>query len=361
VGARALEDAALSRIVVLGGFGVFGRVAMERLRADGLAPVALSRRTGVDAENGASLRAALRPGDVVIDAVGPFQDRSLTLLETALELGCDVIDLSDSLDFARRVLVQQPRIERAGIRVLTGCSSVSAITAALVGLSGVREPVRVRSVLVPATRETAHAGTTGSLLRSIGRPVRVLREGRLVTRIGWTERAWFDLPAPIGRVQTFLFESADAVLLPPIWPSLRDVDFFVTTHAPGLDRVLSWAARWTAVRLLAGLGHRPALPIARRLGARSGGFLVEVMGEEGAVTHLALVAAERAHYISIAPAVLAARAIVEGRFAPKGLVPAHRHVEPTALLDYVRSLGVDLSVSPASQQSGGLGTASENC
>ena len=49
-------------IFVLGGFGLFGRAAMERLRADGLAPVALSRRTGVDAENGVSLRAALRPG-----------------------------------------------------------------------------------------------------------------------------------------------------------------------------------------------------------------------------------------------------------------------------------------------------------
>jgi hypothetical protein len=71
------------------------------------------------------------------------------------------------------------------------------------------------------------------------------------------------------------------------------------------------------------------------------------MGAKDAVTHLALVAAERAHYISIAPAVLAARAIVEGRFAPKGLVPAHLHVEPTALLDYMRGLGVDFSVAPA--------------
>jgi saccharopine dehydrogenase-like protein len=346
VGARRLEDAALSRIVVLGGFGLFGRAAMERLRADGLAPVALSRRAGVDAENAASLRAALRPGDVVIDAAGPFHERSLTLLETALELGCDVIDLSDSLEFARGVLAQRSRIERAGIRVLTGCSSVSAIAAALVGLSGVREPVRVRSVLVPATRETAHAGTTGSLLRSIGRPVRVLREGRLVTRLGWTETAWFELPAPIGRVQTFLFESADAVLLPPIWPSLRAVDFFMTTHAPGLDRVLSWAARWAAVRALVYVGRRPALPGARRLGARSGGFLVEVTGADGTVARLALVAAERAHYMSIAPAVLAARAIVEGRFAPKGLVPAHRHVEPAALLDYMRAIGVGFSVAP---------------
>ena len=345
MGAHSVQDAALSRIIVLGGFGLFGAAAMERLQADGLAPVALSRRMGVDADDAASLRVALRPGDVVIDAVGPFQDRSLALLETALELGCDVIDLSDSLEFACRVLAQRTRIERAGIRVLTGCSSVSAITATLIGLSGVREPLRVRGVLVPATRHTAQAGTTGSLLRSIGRPVRVLRDGRLVTRAGWTEAGWFNLPAPIGRVQAFLLESADSVLLPPIWPSLRDVDFFVTTHVPGFDRVLSWAARSGAVRALVGLGRRPALPIARWLGPRSGGFLVEVVGSDGPVTRLALVAAERAHYMSIAPAVLAARAIVEGRFAPTGLVPAHLHVEPTALLDYVRRLGIDFSVA----------------
>lgn len=347
MGARGLEDDALRRIIVLGGFGLFGRAAVERLRADGLAPMALSRRTGVDAENGASLRAALRPGDVVIDTFGPFQDRSLTLLEIALELGCDVIDLSDSLAFAQRVLAQRSRIERAGIRVLTGCSSVSAITAAFIILSGVQEPVRVRTVLVPATRHTAHAGTTGSLVRSIGRPVHVLRDGRLVSRRAWTESVWFDLPAPIGRVQAFLFESADSVLLPPIWPSLRGVDFFVTTHAPGLNRVLSWAARWAALRTLVGLGHRPGLPIARWLGARSGGFMAEVTGGEGTVTRLALVAAEHAHYMSVAPAVLAARALVEGRFAPTGLVPAHLHVEPAALLDYVRGLGIGFSVSAA--------------
>ncbi|MGH7389706.1 MAG: saccharopine dehydrogenase NADP-binding domain-containing protein [Candidatus Rokuibacteriota bacterium] len=307
--------------------------------------MALSRRTGVDAEDGASLRAALRPGDVVVDAVGPFQDRSLALLETAMDLGCDVIDISDSLAFAGRVLSQRARIERAGIRVLTGCSSVSAITAAFVGLSGVREPARVRSILVPATRDTAHSGATGSLLRSVGRPVRVLREGRLVTRVGWTEAGRFALPAPIGRVRAFLFESADSVLLPLIWPRLQYADFFVTTHVPGLDSVLALAARSAAVHALVRLGHRHGLGLARRLGSRVGGLMVEVAGSDGAGARLALVAADRGHFTPIVPAVLAARAIVEGRFVPKGLVPAHRHVEPTALLDYLSRLGVHFSAS----------------
>lgn len=74
---------------------------------------------------------------------------------------------------------------------------------------------------------------------------------------------------------------------------------------------------------------------------------LRVTGAGGTVTRLALVAGEHPPYMSIAPGVLAARAIVQGRFAPKGVVFAHLHVEPAALKDYVRGLGIAISASAA--------------
>lgn len=114
----------MSRIVVIGGRGFFGAAAVELLRRDGERPLVGSRRPGsdlrVDAEDPASLGAARRAGDVVIDAAGPFQRRTPLLAETALAAGADVIDLADSLDHALAMRRLAPRIERAGTRVLAG-------------------------------------------------------------------------------------------------------------------------------------------------------------------------------------------------------------------------------------------------
>ena len=122
---------AVTRIIVLGSQGFFGAAAVDLLRREGERPVAGSRRPGsdllIDAENPSSLRAALRDRDVVIDAAAPFQRRSTVLVETALAIGCDVIDISDSLEYALKVQRLAHRIDGTGTRVLTSCSSVCAV------------------------------------------------------------------------------------------------------------------------------------------------------------------------------------------------------------------------------------------
>ncbi len=242
------------RILVLGGRGFFGAAAVELLRRDGEAPLVGSRRPGgdclVDAESAASLRAALRGGDVVIDAAGPFQRRSPLLVETALAAGCDVIDLSDSLDHALAVRRLAPRIDASGIRVLTGCSSVSVVTAALVRLLAVPEPVRISAFLAPATRNTSTAATAQSLFSSLERPIRVLRGGRLVAATAFGERRRFDFAPPVGTVEARLSESPDAVALPAVWPTLREVDFWVDTRRRLLNAAFAAAARHRSVRRL---------------------------------------------------------------------------------------------------------------
>ena len=67
----------MRRIVVLGATGFFGAAAVERLRADGLQPLIAARHgqaaLRLDVNSRASIKSALRPFDVVVDAVGPFQ------------------------------------------------------------------------------------------------------------------------------------------------------------------------------------------------------------------------------------------------------------------------------------------------
>jgi hypothetical protein len=332
----------MRRILVLGGFGVFGNAVAQLLKQDGAKPLLASRRPGadvqVDVEDKASLRKALRPGDVLVDTVGPFQKRTTALVEAAIEVGCDLVDLSDSVRHTRAVLEREPK----GSRILAACSTLSAISAAAIRRSGVEHARRLTVVLAPASRRVAHPGTGGSLLAQVGAPIQLLRDGRWTEARGFAETRGFPMPPPFGRARGGLLESVDAVTLPRIWPSLATVEFFLDPRAPGLFPALSLAARSKAARWLMLRLSRLGMAYTRTLGASNGCVLMEVEGAGGERRSLALVAGENGYFTPAVPAALAARAIAEGRFPHTGLVPADRHVDTEALWDRLRSLGIRL-------------------
>ena len=343
------------RVVVLGGTGLFGGAAAELLRAEGMTPLLAARKPArgsghppdlvVDAEDPEGLRRALLPGDVVLDAAGPFQERSTALVEAALEIGCDIIDLSDSLAHYLALDTLRKSIERKGIRVLTSCSSVTTLLAAQVLESRVSEPARVSVYLSPASRVTATAGTGGALRHSLGRPIRVLRGGRLVSVPGWRESRPFSMPPPIGRARGSLMESVHAATLLRIFPTLRDADFWVDTRVPGANFVLRLLARAPALAVPVSRAMSRSTWVARRFGSDAGGMLAEIEEASGSVTEARVFALRRSYLAAVAPAVLAVRAIAAGRFPERGLVAHDRHVDRHELFAYLRRLGIECSFS----------------
>ncbi len=314
------------------------------LRREGSRPLVASRRHGadlrIDAEDHRSLIAGLRAEDIVIDAAGPFQIRSTAVVESCIAVGCDVIDLSDSLDYARRLQPLVPRIDAAGIRVMTSCSSVSAVTAALIRLSGVTTPVRVAAVLAPATANTSTRATGQSLLSTLAGPIRIRRAGTIVETRAFCEERTFAFPAPVGIVDGRLAESPDAILLPAVWPTLLDVDFWIDTRRRLLNWLFAAAARHGsllhAVRLAQPVGRR----LTKYFGAKSGGFGIEVCDAAGARATAGFVHARHSYVVAVAPAVLAARAIEAGRFHASGFVPPDRQVDPHELVSLLTRDGI---------------------
>jgi hypothetical protein len=339
-------EAVVTRVIVLGGQGQFGRCAIEQLRILGISPLVAARRVIsdilVDAENPASIRAAFSAGDLVLDVAGPFQQRTMALLEAALEIGFDVIDVNDNLSYAQQVMALEPKIAGAGIRVLSSASSVSAVAAAIVRRSALKAPTRLTGFLAPASRYTSNRGSALSLIRSLGRPVRAWRGGALQTLRGWSENRPFPMPKPVGPIVGRLFESADAVWLPRIWPSLLDVAMYVDANTPGVNALLHLGARFPVFRHLlerqVDLGTR----LVRAIGSQAGGIGYEIEDAQGKVARCAVLSAKTAHITAVAPAVLAARAIVTGRLQTRGLVLPDQHVEPSELVNYLRSTGIDV-------------------
>lgn len=329
-----MSPAPARRLVVLGAGGSFGGKLRELLAEEGLPALGAARRPGFDLvcdlEDPASLRASLRPGDVVVDCVGPFQARTPALLEAACEVGFDVVDLADSVGYARSACSMDQRARSAGVRLMTGQSSVSALAGRALRASGLARPTALVGLLVPASRHTAAVGSARSLLESLGRPVEALIEGQVRRLPGWrTTRAL----APPGGVPVVghLFETADLVHLPAEFPGLRDVLMLVTSNVPGLDALLSLVDR---VPALGGLVSRvlPWVAPGTRLLGRSEGFLAyELRGDGSARARVAYRAGETSPRIPVLPALLAARMLVEGRGPGPGVFPPARELDDGAL------------------------------
>jgi saccharopine dehydrogenase-like NADP-dependent oxidoreductase len=331
----------LRRIVLLGSRGVFGSAIAAALRERGFEPHTPSHAQ-VDVEKVETLLSSLHPRDVVIDAAGPFHQRTTTLIEVAIKVGFDVIDLSDNLGYALAVQASDDRLQAAGICVFTSCSAVSAVTAAAVRKSGIQAPIGVSVCLLPASRDTSSSGTTASLLRSLSRPIRVLRDGRLTEASGWSSSKVFRLPGGRGERRGYLAESADAVTLPWVWSSLRGVDFWVDTQVLAMNRLIATAVLLpVGRRLLEGLAPI-GLPLARLIGSHAGGYIVEVVANDGRVSTTALVAQRRSYLTAVLPATLAAKKLAGGDSPQPGVVPPDRLCDPDELFAELRKLGIEI-------------------
>jgi hypothetical protein len=337
----------VKRVIVLGGLGLFGRTAAAQLRRWGMTALTASRGANadlqIDANNGESIRAALRPGDLVLDAAGPFRERSKALVETAIEIGFDIIDINDDLAYAEKMLALETRITRARIRVLSSASSVSAVVATVMRHSGIVAPTRVTAILAPATRHTANPGAALSILGSVGRPIRIYRDGHRQTRLGWSESRRFTMPAPVGPICGWLFESADALYLPRIWPTLREVTMFVNTNIPFGNTAMRLAAHQPAIRRMLERHVRVSTWLARRLGSPAGGIGYEIEDANARIVRWAITSCDNSYVVAVAPAVLAARAIVQQQFPHQGLVLPDRHVEPDELRAFFQANGITLT------------------
>ena len=338
----------MRRVVVLGGQGLFGGTILDRLRVLGVPAIVAGRRGAeiiADADDPDSLHRAFRSGDVVVDAAGPFQRRTLALVEAAIRTGFDVVDINDNLSYAEQLLAQSSRIQNAGIRVLSSASSVSAVSALAVKQSGIRAPVSVQTVLAPASRHTANRGSALSLIQSIGQPVRTLRDGKLESLRGGSESRRMALPEPLGTIRGWLFESADAVYLPLIWPTLRDVNMYVDTNTPGVNGLLRCGARSPALRRMlesqVSLGTR----ISRIFGATRGGLGYEIRSADGPLARVVVFSDEASYVTAVAPAVLAAHSLAHDEFELEGLIRPDQHVSGNELLRYLDKCGIRVAMA----------------
>ena len=295
-------------VLIIGGYGVFGGKLAQALARDGRFDVVVAGRNLAKAEafceefggralvfdtRSTSLSAdiAAQTPFIVVDAAGPFQgygERSYRVAEAAIDCGAHYLDLSDDAGFTAGISTLDAAASKAGVVVLSGVSSVPAMSSAAVEdlTDGMVDIHLIESVILPGNRAPRGMSVMRAILAQVGRRMRVWRGGAYETPLGWSggrgEVLEIDGIAPMARRRSSLIGAPDLALFPEFF-NARSVEF-----RAGLDL---WVMHWglAAVGWLVRLRlMRSAAPLAGVLkwvadrlepfGSDRGGMRVRVVG-----------------------------------------------------------------------------------
>jgi Domain of unknown function (DUF4166)/Saccharopine dehydrogenase NADP binding domain len=301
----------VQKILILGGYGTFGRRLAQLLtddsqltlviagrslaKAQRLCAELLSLGTVIPAEldrarDVESQLRAIAP-DLVVDASGPFQaygENPYRVVEAAITLGIHYLDLSDGADFVRGIARFDEAARVRGVFVLSGVSSCPVLTAAVVRRlsAGMARVESIAGGIAPSPYADIGFNVVRAIASYAGKPVTLLRDGRKVPAHAIIDSRSFTI-APPGRLPLHarrfsLVEVPDLELLPELWPSLRAVWMGVGTVPEIWLRGLNALAWLVRLRLLPSL-----LPVAALIhntrerlswGEHRGGMFVTVSG-----------------------------------------------------------------------------------
>lgn len=299
-------------VLILGGYGTFGGRLVQLLADEErltlilagrsrqkaqafcaalsahatLVPAVFDRDGDADAQ-----LAALRP-DLVVDASGPFQvyGDPYRVVRAAIARGIDYLDLADGSDFVQGIAQFDAQARARGVFVLSGASSFPVLTAAVVRRlsAGMARIDAVSAGIAPSP----FAGLGLNVIRSIasycGKPVALLRDGRVAVGYGLIESRRFTIAppgrVPLGERRFSLADAPDLKVLPDLWPGLRDIWMGAGTVPEIMHRVLNVFAWGVRLKLLPSLQ-----PFARlmhwashhlRWSEHRGGMYVVITGDD---------------------------------------------------------------------------------
>jgi hypothetical protein len=291
------------RVLILGGYGVFGGRLARLLIQDNIDTTiagrdyrkacAFTREFGgepimIDLGKDLSPITNVNP-DLVVDAAGPFQAYEgdpYKVARLCVQHGINYLDFSDDADFTAGIVELHPDATAAGCFALSGVSSVPAISAAVVrALSdGLSEILVVETTIVPGNRAARGRSVVASILRQAGTPLTLWRGGVWRAHPGWTGARMVSLAPDLKRWAN-LIGAPDLKLFPPAFEA-RSVLFRAGLELGLMHWGLTGLAYLRKFRLLPGLQLflGPLLWTSRRLerfGSDRGGMAVDVIGIAG--------------------------------------------------------------------------------
>ncbi|MFC4347171.1 saccharopine dehydrogenase family protein [Kordiimonas lipolytica] len=262
------------RVLIIGGYGNFGRFIAKRLGENPALHLIIAGRheakarfmaKAIEAKGSAegvrlditedldTALEALKP-DIVIHTSGPFQGQGYDVARACIRAGCHYIDLADGREFVSGIDALDAEAKAAGVSLISGASSVPALSSAVMDVC-MPEFERLEHIdygITTAQATTRGLATTAAILGYTGKAFGRLEGGKMKPAYGWQGLHAHSFPG-VGTRYLSNCDIPDLSLFPTRYPGLKTQRFYAGLELPFLHIGLwglSWLVRARLVRSL---------------------------------------------------------------------------------------------------------------
>ncbi|MGH8692760.1 MAG: saccharopine dehydrogenase NADP-binding domain-containing protein, partial [Burkholderiales bacterium] len=246
-------------VVVLGGYGNFGRRICAALSRDGDVRVLIAGRDLAKARALADqLGSSAEPLEldyrapeflgklkrigpsVVVHTSGPFQGQDYAVATACIAAGCHYLDIADGRSYVAGIERLHHQALRGGVLLASGASTLPALSSAVVDRYAPQfsrlEEIRHG---ISSSAKPPGLATMQAVFGYVGKPFQRWEQGNWTTVYGWQDLHRRRFPEPLGWRWLAACDVPDLILFPQRYPGVRTVIF----HA-GLGFSSTTLATW---------------------------------------------------------------------------------------------------------------------
>jgi hypothetical protein len=299
------------RILIIGGYGIFGGRLAQLLADDERLELVIAGRSKDKAEDFCKHHPSRankvpllfnRDGDIesqlqeirpelVVDATGPFQSYGpdpYRVVKACLVLAIDYMDLADGSDFVNGISQFDDEAKRRHLFILSGVSSFPVLTAAVV--RQLSNDLQCIHTITGGIAPSPYAGVGLNVIRAIasyaGKPVALVRDGHASTGYALTESTRYTIcppgQLPLNNIRFSLVDVPDLRVIPGLYADLDSIWMGAGPVPELLHRALNGLAWLVRLKIISSLS-----PFARlfyfvinivRWGEHRGGMFIAIEG-----------------------------------------------------------------------------------
>ncbi len=339
------------KILILGGYGTFGKRIATKLAEDLDLQVIVAGRSLQKAQNlvdsillknpKANVKALALDwrandfpqklkdnADVVIHSAGPFQGQDYIVAQTCIELKIHYLDLADGRDFVTHIGQLDAKAKENEVVVISGASSVPGLSSVIIETFAPQFAIlrEIEFGIASANKLDRGDATITAILGYVGKPFQRLENGKWKTVFGWQNLHRHYYGDNIGLRWHGNCDIPDLALLPARYPSLKSVVFHAGLEVSFLHLTMwhmSWLSRMKIVKDWS-FFHKSITAMSRwfsRFGTDVGGMYVSMKGSSQRYQPLEInwnLVAEKGHgpNIPTIPSIILVKKILEGKISP---------------------------------------------
>jgi saccharopine dehydrogenase-like NADP-dependent oxidoreductase len=283
----------MNNVVILGGYGNFGKRIVENLAGiEGItiyiAGRNISKSSALAERLAAASKASLSPLVIdifaddftarlarlspflVIHTSGPFQGQDYRVPKACIECGAHYIDLADDRRFVCDIAVLDRQAKESDVLVVSGASSVPGLSSAVVDRyqKQFSEIESIELAIAPGNKAERGLATVAAILSYTGHPLNVFKEGRWQDVYGWMDSGVNDFGSYVGKRHLANVDVPDLELFPDRYSTTHTVSFQAGLEIPLLHLSMVGMAYLSKIGLI-----KSWVPLSKTIVSASNLFL----------------------------------------------------------------------------------------